>query len=64
VIGLDGHVVSAADVPSQLPPGAAMHVNPLMIDCVLARFRALSFPAPKGAPVTIVYPIVFSPPGE
>lgn len=30
-------------------------------DCVVSRFKALTFPPPEGGVVTVVYPIVFNP---
>lgn len=53
VIGRDGAVTSAADAGSSLP-------DPEVIACVLAGFRALSFPAPEAGVVAVTYPITFS----
>lgn len=54
VIGLDGHTQEVADGGSSLP-------DPQVVQCVLAGFGELSYPAPQGGYVTVVYPIAFAP---
>ncbi len=54
VIGRDGSVRSAVDAGSELPDGRA-------VACIVGAMAALNFPAPKGGPVTVTYPITFSP---
>jgi hypothetical protein len=54
VIGRDGRVSSAEDAGSDLPDAA-------VVDCVVGRFRAFTFPEPEGGIVTVVYPIHLSP---
>jgi hypothetical protein len=54
VIARDGSVATVADAGSDLPDAA-------VVDCVLREFGPLRFPAPDGGPVTVVYPIHFSP---
>ncbi|MGO8997024.1 MAG: AgmX/PglI C-terminal domain-containing protein [Polyangiaceae bacterium] len=55
-IALDGTVSSAADEGSTLPDAQA-------VACIVHEFQKLSFPAPRGGVVTVVYPIVFNPGG-
>jgi hypothetical protein len=54
VIGRDGSVKSAVDAGSELPNGRA-------ITCIVDAMAALNFPAPKGGPITVTYPITFGP---
>ena len=54
VIGRDGAVSSAANGGSDLPDSA-------VTSCVITNFYGLSFPAPEGGIVTVVYPIMLSP---
>lgn len=54
VIGLDGAVTNAADGGSDLPDAEA-------VQCVLAQFFKIKFPAPDGGIVTVLYPMMFSP---
>jgi hypothetical protein len=54
VIGLDGVVSSATDSGSTLPDRTA-------VECVLSEMGRLVFPKPEGKPVTIIYPINFTP---
>lgn len=49
-----GAVTNVSDAGSDLP-----HAG--VVACVLRAFRDLSFPAPEGGVVTVVYPIMFSP---
>lgn len=53
VIGKDGAVANVADAGSDLP-------DPRVKKCILAAFSALTFPAPEGGVVTVVYPMDFS----
>lgn len=58
-IGAAG-AVSAAEVVQRdttLP-------DPDVVECVRAGFEQLRFPAPNGDPVTVVYPIMFTPDPE
>jgi hypothetical protein len=57
VIRRDGEVSSVVDGGSDLHDSS-------VIACVLRAFAGLSFPLPEGGPVTVTYPIVFSPPGS
>ncbi|HEX7602845.1 MAG TPA: AgmX/PglI C-terminal domain-containing protein, partial [Polyangiaceae bacterium] len=57
VIGLDGHVSSAAD------SGASTLPDPTVVACVAHAFESIEFPSPEGGVVTVVYPIIFSPRG-
>lgn len=54
VIGTTGAVTSANDAGSDLPDTG-------IIKCVQETFATLVFPQPEGGPVTVVYPLVFSP---
>ena len=54
VIAKDGKVSDVRDAGSTLP-------DPAVIACVVKGFGDLSFPAPDGGIVTVVYPISFSP---
>jgi hypothetical protein len=54
VIGRDGAVSMAADAGSDLPDQG-------VVSCVVRGFSNLSFPAPEGGTVKVVYPIVFAP---
>ena len=53
-IGRDGSVSSANGSGSDLPDNS-------VVDCVVRAYYNLSFPAPSGGIVTVVYPINFSP---
>jgi len=54
VIGRDGAVSSVTNGDSDLP-------NASVVQCVLRAYYDLTFPAPQGGIVSVVYPIVFSP---
>jgi hypothetical protein len=54
VIGRDGAVMMSADAGSDLPDQA-------VVSCVVRGFSNLSFPAPDGGTVKVIYPIVFTP---
>ncbi|WP_437485432.1 AgmX/PglI C-terminal domain-containing protein [Sorangium sp. So ce1014] len=54
-IDRSGAVAKAGDGGSDLPDGA-------VVSCVVRAFHALSFPAPEGGSVDVVYPILFAPP--
>lgn len=54
VIGRDGSVSVAQDGGSDLP-------DRNVVSCVVRAFHGLSFPAPEGGQVHVVYPIMFSP---
>jgi hypothetical protein len=55
VIARDGRVERAtSESGAAFPDGA-------VVDCVVGRFRRLSFPPPDGGKVTVVYPLTFSP---
>jgi hypothetical protein len=56
VIDRTGAVVSAADGGSDIG-------DAIVVQCVVAAFAGLSFPAPDGSSVTVVYPIHFAPEG-
>jgi len=55
VIGRDGKVSSSA--PSE---GTTLE-DAAVTSCVAAEFAKLTFPAPEGGIVTVVYPVIFSP---
>jgi hypothetical protein len=55
VIGRDGSTTSVASGGSDMP-------DPAVVSCVLEAFRGLTYPQPEAGIVTVVYPIVFSPP--
>ena len=55
VIDRSGAVASVIDAGSDLPSSST-------VSCVVRGFGNLSFPQPEGGLVTVVYPIVFSPP--
>jgi TonB family protein len=58
-IDREGHVATAeAGEPTK---GAARVQDKAVEACVVARFSSLSFPAPEGGTVSVVYPIVFNP---
>jgi hypothetical protein len=72
IIERDGRVSSAMDIHDAPAPGALesdlrpqtaepRFPDAAVIDCVVARFAALTFPEPQGGIVTVVYPITFSP---
>ena len=54
VIGRDGAVSSASNGGSDIPDAG-------VVNCVVRAYYNLSFPAPEGGIVTVVYPISFSP---
>jgi hypothetical protein len=54
VIGTDGKVTAARVQENTLADCEAVH-------CMLEAYRDLSFPAPSGGMVTVVYPIMFAP---
>jgi TonB family protein len=58
-IDRDGHVSRAGATPPA--KGAPRIDEPDVEACVVARFASLTFPAPEGGIVTVVYPIVFNP---
>ena len=51
-IAADGRVANAQDDGSQL-------ASPEVIECVRAEIRKMTFPAPEGGTVTVVYPFEF-----
>ncbi|XXY19075.1 AgmX/PglI C-terminal domain-containing protein [Sorangium sp. So ce216] len=51
-----GAVANARDGGSDLPDG-------VVVSCVVRAFHALSFPAPEGGSVDVVYPLQLAPPG-
>ncbi|WP_438008204.1 AgmX/PglI C-terminal domain-containing protein [Sorangium sp. So ce321] len=51
-----GAVANARDGGSDLPDAA-------VVSCVVRAFPALSFPAPEGGSIHVVYPLQFAPPG-
>lgn len=57
LIGRDGSVLSAANGGSDLPDAA-------VVNCVVANFRGLRFPAPGRGTVSVTYPIMFVPPSS
>ena len=54
VIGRDGAVGVSLNGGSDLPSSE-------VVNCVVRSFQNLSFPAPSGGQVTVVYPLAFSP---
>jgi hypothetical protein len=54
VIGRDGSVSTVANGGSDLP-------NSSVVSCVVSQFYGLSFPAPDGGVVSVIYPIMFTP---
>jgi Ca-activated chloride channel family protein len=56
VIGADGQTSNVQNGGSDLPDGD-------VVSCVISAFFGLSFPAPEGGVVTVVYPIAFAPSG-
>ncbi|MDI1435154.1 AgmX/PglI C-terminal domain-containing protein [Polyangium sorediatum] len=57
VIGKDGKPASVGEeTPATLP-------DPDVVKCVLAAVETLTFPAPEGGVVKVVYPIMFAPAG-
>jgi hypothetical protein len=54
VIGRDGRVTHVANGGSDVS-------DPEVVACVLSAVRGIVFPKPQGGPVTVVYPIMFSP---
>jgi hypothetical protein len=57
VIARDGAVASVGNGASDLPDAA-------VVRCVMQAYYGLSFPAPEGGQVKVVYPIIFSPAGD
>ncbi|MBN1605011.1 MAG: AgmX/PglI C-terminal domain-containing protein, partial [Polyangiaceae bacterium] len=55
-IAADGSVTQPANSGSDMPDAG-------VVTCVLDAYSALSFPAPEGGAVTVVYPILFAPGG-
>ncbi len=55
IIGRDGSVTSAKDNGSDMP-------DQTVTQCVVRAFANLSYPQPEGGIVTVVAPIIFSPP--
>jgi hypothetical protein len=53
VIGRDGGVSNVSDAGSDLPDSEAM-------TCMKRAMYGLSFPQPKGGPMTITYPFIFT----
>jgi len=56
VIGADGAVSNVGNGGSDMPDAG-------VVSCVARAFKGLSFPLPERGIVTVVYPIMFSPPG-
>lgn len=56
VIGATGRVVSSADAGSEIRA-------PEVAECVAKRFAEIAFPPPDGGVVTVVYRLLFEPPG-
>lgn len=54
VIDREGRVANVGNGGSDMPDSA-------VVSCVVRSFSGLSFPAPEGGIVTVVYPIMFSP---
>lgn len=54
VIGRDGAVSVSLNGGSDLPSSE-------VVNCVVRSFQNLSFPAPSGGQVTVIYPLAFSP---
>ena len=54
VIGKDGSTSAVTSAGSDLP-------NTEVVNCVLKAFSGLSYPAPEGGVVVVVYPIMFEP---
>jgi hypothetical protein len=52
VIGGDGRVVDATEVQEDFP-------DPQVVSCLLSAFKQLTFPAPAGGEVRVVYPLRF-----
>jgi hypothetical protein len=57
VIGTSGEVTSASDAGSDLP-------DKTVVGCIVSSFSRLSYPAPEGGIVTVIYPFTFTPPAE
>jgi hypothetical protein len=56
VIDREGRVANVGNGGSDMPDSS-------VVSCVVRSFSGLSFPAPEGGIVTVVYPIMFSPGG-
>lgn len=56
VIGRDGAVSNIGNGGSDLPDSG-------VVRCVMKQFNGLEFPRPEGGIVTVVFPIMFTPPG-
>jgi hypothetical protein len=56
VIGNDGAVSNVGNAGSDMPDSS-------VVSCVVRAFYGLSFPRPERGIVTVMYPIMFSPPG-
>ena len=56
VISASGKVMSSADAGSDIRA-------PEVAQCVAKRFAEIAFPPPEGGIVTVVYRLVFEPPG-
>lgn len=54
VIGKDGATTQVSSAGSDLP-------SKEVVDCVLKAFERLSYPAPEGGVVVVVYPLMFEP---
>ncbi len=55
VIGTDGAVSNVGNGGSDLPDGG-------VVSCIVRAFSSLSFPQPESGIVTVVYPVMLSPP--
>lgn len=54
-------VIDESGTPTSVVDGGSDIESLPMRECVASAFEALSFPAPAGGPVTVTYPIAFSP---
>jgi hypothetical protein len=54
-------VIDRTGAVSQASDGGSNVHDPALVECVTRAFRALSFPQPDGASITVVYPIRFTP---
>lgn len=54
-------VIDATGNVTTVQPASSMMKDPAVVACVVRAFQSLSFPAPDGGIVTVVYSVVFTP---
>jgi hypothetical protein len=57
-------VITEGGEISQVSDGGSELHDPHVVTCIVKSFEGLSFPKPESGVVTVVYPMVFSPPDD